>query len=459
MPHASRHSTRVSPADVRELVSRPMRRTSRERHAGEQRDRRDVAVRDDPEVRHDPVRLRPAQVLDRRDHPEIDRRRRAAARRTGRHVEPQLEEIRRAGPDRGRADARSGSSRRRAEPCRARSASDCTLADAAVTSAIIACSNEPSRSTGSSPAAVMLPRISSIGLRRRPRSPSSADTRVHVVGAHGERDLRELRAVERPVDLDGVDVVGEQPRHRDLLHVVVPGRRLGDGADARQRRERAHAADGRLDVARQRDEVGARRRPPAGGPSAAGPARRRRARRESRPRRPAADRPAPRRRSRRPAAASRATRSRQARGRAAGELEQIGQRIGASPASRRRARARALTAATAAVHRRAAVPVDADLAGAAPVGRQRLPSGIAIEAWTSNTRTNVVRRAVAAAALVVALARRRRSGCGRRGSPALRRADIARHGLPSLADARPRSPRRRVAACCRGADARRPRAA
>ena len=51
---------------------------------------------------------------------------------------------------------------------------------------------------------------------------------------------------------------GEQSRHRDLLHVVVPGGRLGDGADARQRRERAHAADRRLDVARQRDERASR---------------------------------------------------------------------------------------------------------------------------------------------------------------------------------------------------------
>ena len=75
---------------------------------------------------------------------------------------------------------------------------------------------------------------------------------VHVVGPHGQRDLRQLRTVERPVHLDRLDVVREQPRHRDLPHVVIAGGRLGDGADARQRREGANAADGRLDVARQR---------------------------------------------------------------------------------------------------------------------------------------------------------------------------------------------------------------
>ena len=74
------HRTRVSPADVRELVSSPIVRISR-RLAREERHRRHRAVGDDAEpgtIRYS----RPAQVLDRRDHPEIDRSPRAGAPRT-----------------------------------------------------------------------------------------------------------------------------------------------------------------------------------------------------------------------------------------------------------------------------------------------------------------------------------------------------------------------------------------
>ena len=48
---------------------------------------------------------------------------------------------------------------------------------------------------------------------------------VDVVGADGQRDLRELRAVERPVHLDRRNVRHHVPRDRDRLHVVVARRR------------------------------------------------------------------------------------------------------------------------------------------------------------------------------------------------------------------------------------------
>ena len=76
---------------------------------------------------------------------------------------------------------------------------------------------------------------------------------VDVVGAHGQRDLRQLRSVDRPVDLNRIDVGHDHARERDLLHVVVAGRRLGDGHGSRQRRERAKPADRRLEIPRALD--------------------------------------------------------------------------------------------------------------------------------------------------------------------------------------------------------------
>ena len=87
-----------------------------------------------------------------------------------------------------------------------------------------------------------------------PSTPGSdAATPIHVVGPHRQRDLRELRTVERPVHLDGLDVVREQPRQRDLLHVVVAGGRRRDRHRARQRREARKPPSGALEVAGARD--------------------------------------------------------------------------------------------------------------------------------------------------------------------------------------------------------------
>ena len=84
---------------------------------------------------------------------------------------------------------------------------------------------------------------------------------VDVVGADGQRDLRELRAVERPVHLDRRHVVDDQARERDVLHVVVAGGRRGRVDAARQRRERADDGDRALqrgDRLEQRQRIGRR---------------------------------------------------------------------------------------------------------------------------------------------------------------------------------------------------------
>ena len=190
------------------------------------------------------------------------------------------------------------------------------------------------RSTGSWPAARMLRRISSSGARRRPSLVSSSRRHaVDVVGADGQRDLRELRAVERPVDLDRRDVVDDQPRQRDALHVVVAGRRHGRIDRARQRRERADDADVVLqlgDLLEQRGSVGRRqlvdrepRQREAGDVDLLDRA----------ARIAAADRTAPRRRARgRPRAAPRAARAASRRSRAASCFE-IGERERRRPAT------------------------------------------------------------------------------------------------------------------------------
>src|SRR5688572_21972871 len=50
--------------------------------------------------------------------------------------------------------------------------------------------------------------------------------RIDVVGTEGERNLRQLGAIQRPVDLNDIDVVCEEPRYGDALHIFVSGRRL-----------------------------------------------------------------------------------------------------------------------------------------------------------------------------------------------------------------------------------------
>ena len=65
---------------------------------------------------------------------------------------------------------------------------------------------------------------------RRPtpsaRSSSSGRDGIDVVGAERQRHLRELRSIQSPIHLNGVDVVGEDPRQSNALHIFVSGRRL-----------------------------------------------------------------------------------------------------------------------------------------------------------------------------------------------------------------------------------------
>ena len=58
---------------------------------------------------------------------------------------------------------------------------------------------------------------------------------IEIVGAEGQRHLRELRPVLRPVHLDGLDGRQHQPRQRHRAHVLVARRRHGDRLLARQR--------------------------------------------------------------------------------------------------------------------------------------------------------------------------------------------------------------------------------
>ena len=97
---ACAHSTRVSATDVRELVSSASRRTCADRHAREERDRqRSGPSRADGDAGHEAVVA--AQVLDRRDQPEVDVAGVQQGRARRRHVEAHVEERRAAA--RGRA--------------------------------------------------------------------------------------------------------------------------------------------------------------------------------------------------------------------------------------------------------------------------------------------------------------------------------------------------------------------
>ena len=195
------------------------------------------------------VRRRPAQIFDRGNQADVDRAVVQQPRAFGRHVEAQIE-ARRSRRARRRAGARSDSRRRPAarDPAghrgahrgaRRRSGRCVRPAPARPRGC---CGGSPRAARGAGP--------------RSCRPP--ADTRVHVVGADGERDLRELRTVERPVHLNRRHVVDDEPRQRDALHVVVAGRRHGRIDAARQRRERADDRDVALQLGdrleqRQRD--------------------------------------------------------------------------------------------------------------------------------------------------------------------------------------------------------------
>ena len=243
----------------------------------------------------------------------------------------------------------------------------------------------------------MLPRISSSGLRRVPSiARIGRGHAVDVVGAHRQRDLRELRAVERPVHLNRRDVPGQQPRQRDLLHVVVAGGRRRNrhrrAAAARRRgSRRSPAADPRraMHDARSRSRPAQPREPSAATRRASAA----RAAIAAAPRL-AEDRPGPRRRprGRRRAATAQnvaaATMLRRSASRSASEKPVTG----TPPASRRAAGPRRPPRrATAGVPRCGIRP--RQCAAAATRG--------GASTCTSNTRTNVVRGAVQAPAHVV----------------------------------------------------------
>ena len=192
IPNRSRHSTRSSAFDVRELVSAAIVRTSPIGLVREQRHRSHRPFGHDRHVRDRTIR-RAAQILDAGDHPDVDRplveQRGTLGRRIELHGElrtqlqtvderPRVQVVNRTQPDRShprRSVAGSGQPVRIARPAR-----------------LVAVQPR-----------WMLPRISSSAVRLGPRAPGS-DCRhaVDVVGADEQADLRQLRTVERPVDLD-----------------------------------------------------------------------------------------------------------------------------------------------------------------------------------------------------------------------------------------------------------------
>ena len=237
--------------------------------------------------------------------------------------------------------------------------------------------------------------------------------------------------------------VTQQPRQRDLLHVVVPVVGVATDIVARQRRERAKAADGLLQIARARDAASQiARSAPSSSTVSRGTASPRVARRARSRRRGSASRssgasaiassPA----SRKPRADAASERSPSSASRSASEKPGDRRR-------RRRARARPRTAATAASS-------DVRRADDAELARRRCAAGSAAggaSTCTSNTRTNVVSRAVQLPPHLVGhhadgdrgrgcrarAAHRRRcsvSPCCHAARPAPSSVDHARHPLP-----------------------------
>ena len=209
-------------------------------------------------------------------------RRAAARRRTARRIAA-MTRSGRVGRARTPAAGRSGSRPRRAGP------------GALTTRALVPAVALDRRART---AARIWRSMSSRGDRRGPRSGRvDGGDAVDVVGAVGDRHLRELRPVQRPVHLDERNRAAHQPRHRDRPHVVVAGRRRVGRIEARQRRERRSAPVSRCTIAARSMQVeplgdrGARRSWRARRPA-------RRAARRARPRRRCrcrqADRAAPR---------------------------------------------------------------------------------------------------------------------------------------------------------------------
>ena len=161
-----------------------------------------------------------AQILDRRNHAEVDRALVQQRRALRRRVEPQREElVAQLEPVDQRPRVQIVD---RAEPDGSHPRAP--IAELARTARFARPARRPPRgccreSLRADCAACRAPRI-------------DGRHAVDVVGADRQRDLRELRPVERPVHLDRRMFGSEQPRQRDGLHVVVAGRRRGD----RQRR-------------------------------------------------------------------------------------------------------------------------------------------------------------------------------------------------------------------------------
>ena len=236
--NARAQSTRVSATDVRELVSSAIERTSAHRPLRVERHRCDRPARGDRHIRHDRGTALPARADTRsRESGRRRSRRRAAARRTrdgtsnrsverGDAIEPVHERTRVQIADRAEADARSRGHR----GCSPRTAG---LEAAVALDRLLA---------GRADVATDL-------LERRAAAPSavssSARHGVDVVGADGQRDLSELGAVQRPVDLDRRHVVDDSRASATRFtssYPVVGTAGLNGAAAARTRGSRRRRA-------------------------------------------------------------------------------------------------------------------------------------------------------------------------------------------------------------------------
>ena len=172
--------------------------------------------------------------------PEIDRRLRAAARADRRHVEAQRERGRATARARRRAAGRSDSRRRRDEP--SESSTPDLVAPVALhrrrrAAARICRSISPRR-------AAPCPRLAG----------STAATPSMSSAPYGDRHLRELRTVQRPVHLDERDAAAPSGAPAATVFTssypvagASTGSRRGSGANARKRRRLALQMRGPLD--------------------------------------------------------------------------------------------------------------------------------------------------------------------------------------------------------------------
>src|SRR5215813_10258118 len=242
MPQSSRHSTRVSPADVRELVSSPIRLTSssgtRVKSATDATSPLEMMPRPGT-IRYatGPRRYSIDGIIPRSISPACS----SVAHFDGTSKRRSNRSLRLSSPDTSGRALRYPTAPSRTFFMSLSHSPFNTLCIWHSAFGIDDCLEPPIpferfKARGGDVAADLLNRTAA--------SPENALERrnaIHIVGAHRQRDLRELRAVERPVHLDRVDVGREQPRHRNHLDIVIARRGMRDGSHARKRCERAYA--------------------------------------------------------------------------------------------------------------------------------------------------------------------------------------------------------------------------